>query len=193
MKRDAPITTYRQVLAVAKLSAPFHPISVHFTVALLVTSVICDGVSFVFGLPSLTEAGWWTLVGCCLSTPLTLLTGLISRMHLPMQESVARSFLRAHMAVGPLVFGLLLVMTLWRAALWEEGHTVTVLYLAAAIGVSIVMTLQGYLGGELAYRYGADVKEAYREMPGHSPKDRQPVLVGHPPARSERSAERPTS
>lgn len=193
MEGDAPITTYRQVLSVAKLSAPLHPISVHFTVALLVTSVICDGMSFVFDVPSLSEAGWWTLVGCCLSTPLTLLTGLVSRMHLPMQESVARSFLRAHMALGPLVFGLLLVMTLWRAARWEEGQTVTLLYLVAVIGVSLVMTLQGYLGGELAYRYGADVKESYRELPGHPPQDQRPVLLSRPLARSERPEERSTS
>jgi hypoxanthine-guanine phosphoribosyltransferase len=36
----------------------------------------------------------------------------------------------------------------------------------AALGVAaIVMTLQGYLGGELVYRYGMDVRGRYRPLP----------------------------
>jgi uncharacterized membrane protein len=115
-------------------------------------------------------------VGAVLSTPLTIATGAISRLRLPMQEGEARSFLRAHMALGLIVFGLLIVMALWRAWLWQSENPVTVAYLAALIGVALVMTVQGYLGGELVYRYGADVKRGYRQLPGHRPNTAPPPL-----------------
>jgi hypothetical protein len=43
-------------------------------------------------------------------------------------------------------------------------------------GVGFVMTVQGYLGGELVYRYGAEVKRAYRKMPGHQADEAPPSL-----------------
>ena len=45
------------------------------------------------------------------------------------------------------------------------GAGVSWLYLAALAVVSLLMTVQGYLGGELVYRYGVEVEQAYRELP----------------------------
>ena len=77
-----------------------------------------------------------------------------------------RSFLRAHMALGPIFFGLLVAVGIWRGRLWQAGAGVTGWYLAAMAGVMLVMAAQGYLGGELVYRYGAEVKFRYRKLPG---------------------------
>lgn len=170
------ITDWRHAVRVAGLSAPIHPIMVHFTIALFIMSLICDGLSFLVHSTSLAQTGWWTIVGAVLSAPLTIATGVISRLQLPMQEGEARSFLRAHMALGLIVLGLLIVMALWRAWLWQTDTSVTVAYLAALIVVALVMTVQGYLGGELVYRYGAEVKRGYRQLPGHRPNNAPPPL-----------------
>jgi hypothetical protein len=45
---------------------------------------------------------------------------------------------------------------------------VTWWYLAAMAGVMLVMVAQGYLGGELVYRYGAEVKFRYRKLAGRT-------------------------
>jgi hypothetical protein len=37
------------------------------------------------------------------------------------------------------------------------------------------MTVQGYLGGELVYRYGVEVEQAYRELPERDAKSAPPV------------------
>ncbi|WP_447987475.1 DUF2231 domain-containing protein [Nitrospira sp. Nam74] len=174
--QSGTITDWRHAVRVAGLSAPIHPIMVHFTIALFIMSLICDGVGYLFNVPSLAQTGWWTLVGSVLATPLTIATGAISRARMPMEEGEGRSFLRAHMALGLIVLGLLIVMALWRAWLWQTESPLTIPYLAALIGVAVVITVQGYLGGELVYRYGAEVKREYRQLPGHRPATAPPSL-----------------
>jgi uncharacterized membrane protein len=73
------------------------------------------------------------------------------------------------MALGPIFFGLLVAAGVWRAALWQAGQGPTWWYLTAMAAVALVMTVQGYLGGELVYRYGAEVRGVYRELPGRRP------------------------
>lgn len=94
------------------------------------------------------------------------------------EEGESRSFLRAHMAIGPIFFGLLLMAGIWRAVLWESGRGVSWEYLLAISLVVLVMGLQGYLGGELVYRYGAEVEMNYRELPVGGAKSSVPALPG---------------
>lgn len=181
MKKAVPaqggtIADWRHAVRAAGLSAPLHPIMVHFTIALFIMSLFCDGLGLLLDVSSLAQTGWWTMAGAVASTPATIATGAISRLRLPIQESEARSFLRAHMAIGLILFGLLIAVTLWRAWLWQTEAPVTMAYLAAMVAVAVVMTVQGYLGGELVYRYGADVKQGYRQLPGHRPNTAPPPL-----------------
>jgi uncharacterized membrane protein len=162
---DGPVTGLREVRRVARLHAPFHAIFAHFTIALTASSLAFDIGAVVFGIESLAAAGWWTLAAASVLTLFTLASGVSSRLRLPMEEGEARSFLRTHMALGPAFYGLLLVTMVWRATLWEGSSRVPVAYLAALGAVVLVMTVQGYLGGELVYRYGAEVTGLYRRLP----------------------------
>jgi uncharacterized membrane protein len=159
----------RKVMGLIRMSAPTHPIYVHFTIALTTASAAFDALGFFFGAASLRGAGWWTLAGSIVMTLLTLSSGLTSRMRLPMEEGEARSFLRAHMALGPIFYGLLLAVGVWRISLWQAGQAVSWLYLAAMAAVLLVMLVQGYLGGELVYRYGAEVEGTFRRLPDTAP------------------------
>jgi uncharacterized membrane protein len=150
--------------------APFHPIFVHFSIALTGVSFAFDLASVVLDTTSLATAGWWTLAVSALVTPGTIVTGIVSRLRLPMEEGPARSYLRAHMALGPIFFGGLLVMAIWRAAFWTRMEAPRWTYLAAMAGLVIVMTIQGYLGGELVYRFGAEVRGRFRELPSARPE-----------------------
>src|SRR5687767_8912816 len=141
-----------QALSLFKMGAPMHPIFVHFTIALTAASLFFDALGFLLGKASLAAAGGWTLVGSAVMTLMTISTGLTSSTRAPIEEGEARSFLRAHMALGLIFYGLLLAITFWRLFLWQSGSGVSWLYLTALAIVSVVMTLQGYLGGELVYR-----------------------------------------
>src|SRR5687767_1420750 len=138
--------------------APFHPIFVHFSIALTAASFAFDIAAVVLGQASLAAAGWWTLAASALATPGTIVTGIVSRVRLPMEEGPARSYLRAHMALGPIFLGILLAMTAWRASLWDRGVAPSWIYIAAMAGLICIMTVQGYLGGELVYRFAAEVE-----------------------------------
>src|SRR2546429_8736969 len=147
-----------------KMGAPMHPIFVHFTIALTVSSLVFDALGFFFNKASLTAAGGWTLLGSALMTLVTLSTGLTSSTRAPVEEGEARSFLRAHMTLGLIFYGLLVAVTFWRISLWQNGNRVSWLYLGAIGVVSLVMLIQGYLGGELVYRYGLEVEQAHPEL-----------------------------
>jgi uncharacterized membrane protein len=173
VERGGPVASLGEALAHLEMGAPMHAIFVHFTIALTGASVAFDVLARFFGAESLADAAWWTLAGAALVTPVTLATGLASRLRMPVEEGEARSFLRAHMALGPAFFGLLVGLAVWRAFAWEAGRYVSWWYLAAAAAVALVMTLQGYLGGELVYRYGAEVQGAYRRLPSDDAADEE--------------------
>jgi uncharacterized membrane protein len=179
-ERGATVTSLRQALGLIKMGAPMHPIFVHFTIALTSASLIFDALGFFSGRASLAAAGGWTLVGSALMTLATLSTGLTSAARAPVEEGEARSFLRAHMALGFIFYGLLVAITFWRASLWQGGQGVSWVYLAALAFVSLVMTVQGYLGGELVYRYGVEVEQTYRELPEREADAAPPSLVDAP-------------
>src|SRR5205085_11169444 len=179
-ERGGTVTSLRQAMSLVKMGAPMHPIFVHFTIALTSVSLVFDALGFFLGKQSLTAAGGWTLVSAAVMTLVTLSTGLTSSTRAPVEEGEARSFLRAHMALGFIFYGLLVAITFWRVSLWQSGQSVSWLYLAALAFVSLVMTVQGYLGGELVYRYGVEVEQAYRELPEHDAETTPPSLAATP-------------
>jgi uncharacterized membrane protein len=180
-EKGGTVRSAKEALSLFKMGAPVHPIFVHFTIALTASSLIFDALGFFTGRASLTAAGGWTLVGSALMTLMTISTGLTSSTRAPVEEGEARSFLRAHMALGLIFYGLLVAMTLWRLSLWQTGAGVSWLYLGALAIVSLVMTVQGYLGGELVYRYGLEVEQAYRELPGREEKSAPPAPASSSP------------
>jgi uncharacterized membrane protein len=149
-----------------RIAAPLHPILVHFSVALTSASLAFDVLAALLHVPSLAAAGWWSLAASVVATIGAVASGVVSRIRLPMEEGEARAWLQAHMALGPVFMGLALVMTVWRASLWEAGVPVVPWsYVAVMTGVVLVLTVQGYLGGELVYRFGAEVEGGYRRLP----------------------------
>lgn len=145
--------------------APIHPIFVHFTIALTSFSVICDFAGLYFQSESLYNTGWWALATSAIITLFTIASGFISRTRIAMEEGTALAFLRTHMALGPIFYGLLLIMTVWRASFWQAKSGLSGWYLLFATVVLLVMLIQGYLGGELVYRFGAEVKRIYPALP----------------------------
>ncbi|MFN2398120.1 MAG: DUF2231 domain-containing protein [Gemmatimonadaceae bacterium] len=146
------------------LAAPLHPILVHYTIALTSASLLFDFLGRVLHVPGLAVTGWWTLALSAAATVLTLATGAASRARLDIGEGAARSYLRLHMALGPAFFGLLVAMTIWRALLWRAEREAGWAYLAAMTLTAAVMAVQGYAGGELVYRWGADVEGRHRDL-----------------------------
>lgn len=163
--RDGGVVTgIRAAARTVTLGAPIHPILVHYTIALTSASLLFEILGRVFHVPSLASTGWWTLALGVVATVGTLVTGVASRMGLEIGEGEARSYLRLHMALGPMFFGMLLATALWRAHLWYEGREVGWWYLTVLAATAGIMLVQGYAGGELVYRWGADVEGRHRGL-----------------------------
>ena len=175
-EQGGTVKSLSEALSLLKMGAPMHPIFVHFTIALTSASLVFDALGFLLSKTSLTNAGGWSLMGSAVMTLMTISTGLTSSTRAPIEEGEARSFLRAHMALGLIFYGLLVAITFWRLSLWQGGRGVSWLYLGSLAIVSLVMTMQGYLGGELVYRYGVEVEQAYRELPERDVKSSPPQL-----------------
>lgn len=175
--------TFGRAVKLFTLGAPLHPILVHFTIALVSASLFFDSVGFLFEIAGFPVVGWWTLCAAFVMTNLTVATGVKSRMNLPVAEGEARSFLRSHLALGLIFFGMLTAVVIWRAALWESGSVISWFYLLAIGATAAVMGLQGYLGGELVYRYGAEVEGEFRHLPEKNKNSEPPALYPNYTAR----------
>jgi uncharacterized membrane protein len=148
-------------------AAPLHPILVHFTIALVVASFAFDIVGSVVKVSSLAAAAWWTIAAAVPLTVGTVVTGLISRRRAAIAEGAALRYLRLHTALGPTFFGCLIAVAFWRASFWSSGSHPTVLYIAVSGLLVAMMTVQGYLGGELVYAFGVEVQRRYKRLPLH--------------------------
>jgi uncharacterized membrane protein len=187
-EQGGPVKDLRHALRLFKLGAPMHPIFVHFTIALTSASLVFDALGFFLNKTSLANAGGWTLLGSAVMTLMTISTGLTSSTRAPVEEGEARSFLRAHMALGLIFFGLLVAITFWRVSLWQNGQGVSWLYLISLAVLSLIMSMQGYLGGELVYRYGVEVEQAHRELPERKADSKPLQLTGSPKRETVASA-----
>lgn len=139
---------------------PVHPIFVHFTVALTSASFFFDALLY-FGA-RVGDAGWWMLVSSVVSTVMTIATGIYERTHAAIPENQARRYLRLHMALGPTLFGALFCQCVWRALIWQNGWSLPGWYFAGALVVFVLLFAQAFLGGELVYRFGLEVRGDYR-------------------------------
>ena len=156
--RDGPVpTSAGAVVRTLAFPRSLHPILVHYTIALTSSSLVFDLLGRVLRQRELVTTGWWTLALGVAATMLTLVTGVTARRRLDIGEGTARSYLRLHMALGPAFFGMLLATAIWRAWLWSAREPPGWWYLAALAATCGVMAVQGYAGGELVYRWGADV------------------------------------
>jgi uncharacterized membrane protein len=146
-------------------AAPLHPIFVHFTIALVGTSFLFDTVGCIYNVSSLLSAAWWTMAAAIPITVVTVATGIVSRRHVAIAEGIALRYLRVHVALGPTFFGCLIAVAVWRAMFWNRAISPTVWYLVALGVVTLLMTVQGCIGGELVYAFGIGVRGGHARLP----------------------------
>ena len=148
-------------------AAPLHPILVHFTIGLVGASFIFDLLGRWKDSLSLASAGWWTIALAVPLTIVTVVTGFISRLRAPVAEGTTLRYLRLHTALGPTFFGCLIAVGIWRATFWSGAVRLSVSYLVVLGLLVLLMTFQGYLGGELVYGFGVEVQHRYKRLPLH--------------------------
>lgn len=148
-----------------------HTVAAQLTIVFTEAALGFDTLGYLMVRPRLEEVGCWALAGAVGFATITALAGAIMRRRYRGKQKESRGFLRAHLWFGILFYALLIAMMVWRMAIrMSDDPTVDLLYLAALLGVSLLMIFQIYLGGEVTYHF---VKE--REPIPLTPKMTQPA------------------
>jgi uncharacterized membrane protein len=136
----------------------FHPLCVHFATALTVFGVVLDWAGSWQKQDRWQQAGQLSFLAGVVALGLAVLSGWIEQQ-LPRPTSAFDSRIQAvlfyHEYLGYGLLGLFLVLAVVRLRIQDRLPAGFVIL--SALGL-IGVIIQGYLGGELVYRYGAGVR-----------------------------------
>lgn len=136
----------------------FHPIVVHFAIALVLFGVVADCFGSLRRQMQMQEVGRACFLSGVVALGLAVVSGWIEQ-ELPRPASAfdeqMQGVLFLHEYLGYGLLALFLVLAVMRLRI--QGRLPVVFVLLAALGAAGIV-LQGYWGGELVYRYGAGVR-----------------------------------
>lgn len=144
-----------------------HPIVVHFPIALFLTGFALDVIGHIFQRETLKRAGLILVILGALGALAAMLSGQVAEESVEEQLSKAgERVLDTHEDLGKLTAYLLLAVAAIRVLIetgwlnrWRlvAGAALAIYLIAGVIGLG-TLTVTGYYGGELVYRYGAGVQ-----------------------------------
>jgi uncharacterized membrane protein len=136
----------------------FHPMVVHFTIALFSFSVLMDILGLIMKKDSFHVASWYSLITSGIAVIFTVIAGVIAESMVKISPA-AQDILEIHEKIGFSVFTVILSLAIWRIILKGKMPVkgLTLFVVISVIGV-IILTIGGYFGGELVYTYGVAVK-----------------------------------
>ena len=141
---------------------PWHPVLVHFPIALLFTSVLFDVIANWQKKDTLREGALWLLVlGLAGGVAATITGGWAEEA--AEKAGIAESLMETHETLAFVTLGIFGVLLLGRLFLKNQfsAKTFTSYFLIALMGLG-TLGVTGYFGGELVYEYGAGVSVAHR-------------------------------
>ncbi len=135
----------------------WHPRFVHFAIALLSVSLLCEIIWRITKKELFREIAEWNLIFAGAGVAMTFITGLIAEDAVTISGAAKETF-ENHETLGWITFiitGFLLVWRLYKNGEWYRKFATLflIVYIAAFLSVSI----GGYLGGKLVYTYGVGV------------------------------------
>ena len=142
----------------AGLMVLLHPVCVHFAIALTVFGVLLDCGGSLGGQRDWQQAGKISFLVGVGTVGLAVLSGWIEQQ-LPQPSSVfdpqVKELLFYHEYGGYVLLGFFVILLVARLQIREQ---LPLLYIILAGMGLIGLTIQGYWGGEMVYRYGAGVR-----------------------------------
>ncbi len=136
----------------------FHPLFVHFPIALLFLALILEVIAVLRNRPELSRAAWWNQIAGTVGLGLTVASGLLAEdtVRIPAE---ARDLFERHEQLAFLAAALFAVTLFWRIA--SRGrvprHPPFLYLLLLLAGVGVVLT-GAFWGGEMVFSYGVGVR-----------------------------------
>ena len=136
----------------------FHPLFVHFPIALLIVSGIIALIDLLKANEQLKKIILWNLIFALISFIFTISLGFIDANAIPHNE-IIHKIMEVHEKIGILLFAITFILTMWliirisKMAKLENLLFVILLWFAMAL-----VSYNGYLGGKMVYDNGAGIK-----------------------------------
>jgi uncharacterized membrane protein len=144
---------------------PFHPILVTVPIGAWVASLVFDLASRLGGQPDVFAAGSRWLVGLGVVGALAAaMFGLLDLFAIPTGTRAFRTGL-LHMTLNLVVVALFATSFLLRGGKGQDG--VAVGLIALSVVALALLAVSGWLGGQLAYRYGVRVADEATQAEGY--------------------------
>lgn len=142
-----------------------HPSLVHFPIAFLPTTIICDTLGRITGSRTLLRVGKWGMALTAGSAALAGVFGLIAQEEVEIPDA-AKPMLTTHRNLNMGFLGMATVM----AARRFQRRAPSARYLLAAMGGLGAVIYSAYLGGHMVYGHGVGVSPAGGVRDGHGPE-----------------------
>ncbi|MFF9281208.1 DUF2231 domain-containing protein [Streptomyces griseosporeus] len=150
---------------------PFHPILVTVPIGAWVASLAFDIASHVVDDPAfLTQGSEWLIAVGVIGALLAAMVGFLDLFAIPSGTRAFRTGL-VHMALNLGVTVAYALNFLWRYGTYTDGGSVGAGRLTLSAISLAVLTVSGYLGGKLAYRYGVRVADERTQAEGYATGD----------------------
>ncbi len=134
-----------------------HPVTVHFTVAFLVTGGLAEATGILSGRERLERFGGTLLVLGTACLVATVVTGFLAENSIVPPEGSTAAIAR-HESAGLLSLGVFLVALFWKG--WDRGRvreSARPLYAVWVLAAVALVIVTAWLGGDLVYGHGVGV------------------------------------
>lgn len=157
------------------MSLPVHPMIVHFPIALLIASAALDVLGLFLKKQWLRQAALATLTMAAMGGTAAVITGLVAHDALIKMPDDLHKLIETHetfafvtLGSGATALAVRFYAIYKKAVEGAIGHVSLALLIFAVIMVSVT----GYLGGEIVFAHGAGTafyEKLYADSPEHGP------------------------
>jgi uncharacterized membrane protein len=144
-----------------------HPIVVHFVIAMVLFSVVCDAIGYFTRNPRLYEVSWWNYFFATISIFIAIIFGQIEA-GLAQPYAAVEATLNLHTIIGWSLSAIIAAITGWRYVLRiRDPKKLPLPFLGVSLLLTGIVLFQVYLGDLLVWVYGlhtVPVVEALREV-----------------------------
>ncbi|MGA9118277.1 MAG: DUF2231 domain-containing protein [Bacteroidota bacterium] len=139
------------------MTAPFHPVVIHFPLALLSTVALLEVLAVILKRDDLSRAGWWVQLAGTIGILLAVLTGIVAE-NATMIPAPAAGAVDIHEQLAFVCSSAFAGLLLWRVAARTKIPGASPWGYLALYCVSVVLLfVVGWYGGELVFHYGVGV------------------------------------
>jgi uncharacterized membrane protein len=135
---------------------PIHPMLIPFPIALWATSFIVDILFYFTRHPTLLVIAKFMLAAGCIAAVVAALFGIIDWLKIQAGPVKKVADWHARLNFGALVVFAVSLFLRMGSYSYLVGRKLTIPFLLSMVGV-ILISISGWLGGELVFRYGVGV------------------------------------